>query len=168
MKLVLSFKEFGYNIYYLLPRTKSSHLISALRGWFLTWTSGLLGLRTRFVCLFSSPATIRCFLLVNREGLDLKIWSFGVESTFVYLFSSPKIFIYFRFVERKGLNLGRWSSRLRARLCVLVLFTRDLQLSCFSFRREGLDLEGLSLKKWKFDLRESFLLRSDSSSPWWE
>jgi len=38
---------------------------------------------------------------------------------------------------------------------VLGLFTRDLQSSFFSFRREGLDLEGLSLIERKFDLRES-------------
>jgi len=38
---------------------------------------------------------------------------------------------------------------------VLGLFTRDLQFSLFSFRRECLDLEGLSLRERKFDLRES-------------
>jgi len=48
---------------------------------------------------------------------------------------------------------------------VLVLFTRDLQSSFFSFRREGLDFEGLSIRERKFDLRERFSLGSDSSSP---
>ena len=38
---------------------------------------------------------------------------------------------------------------------MLVLFTQDLQSSFFSFREEGLDLEGLSLRERKFDLRES-------------
>ena len=46
---------------------------------------------------------------------------------------------------------------------MLVLFTLDLQLSFFSFEREGLNLEGLSLKERKFDLRESLSLWSDSS-----
>jgi len=48
---------------------------------------------------------------------------------------------------------------------VLVLFTRDLQSSFFSFRGEGPDLKGLSLKERRLDLRESLSLRSDSSSP---
>ena len=39
-------------------------------------------------------------------------------------------------------------------VCVLVLFTIDLQLSFFSFRR-GLDHEGLSFKERKVDLRKS-------------
>jgi len=43
---------------------------------------------------------------------------------------------------------------------VLVLFTRDLQSSFFSFRREG-----LSIREIKSDLRESLSLGSDSSSP---
>ena len=47
---------------------------------------------------------------------------------------------------------------------MLVLFTWDIQLFFFSFRREGLDLEGLSLIDRKFDLRENFSLGSDSSS----
>jgi len=38
---------------------------------------------------------------------------------------------------------------------VLGLFTRDPQSSFFSFRREGLDLGGLSLTERKFELRES-------------
>ena len=38
---------------------------------------------------------------------------------------------------------------------MLGLFTRDLQSSLFSFRRQGLDLEGLSLRERKFELRES-------------
>jgi len=37
---------------------------------------------------------------------------------------------------------------------VLVLFTLDLQSSFFSFRREGLNLESLSFRERKFDLRE--------------
>ena len=37
---------------------------------------------------------------------------------------------------------------------MLGLFSRDLQSSFFSFRREGLDLKGLSLGDRKFDLRE--------------
>ena len=37
---------------------------------------------------------------------------------------------------------------------MLGLFTRDLQSSFFSFRGEGLDLEGVSLRVRKFDLRE--------------
>jgi len=48
---------------------------------------------------------------------------------------------------------------------VLVLFTQDLQLSFFSFRREGLDLEGLSLRERKFDLRKNLSLGSDSCCP---
>ena len=49
---------------------------------------------------------------------------------------------------------------------MLVLFTQDLQSSLFFFRREGPDLEGLSLIERKFDLRVSLSLRSDfSSSP---
>jgi len=38
---------------------------------------------------------------------------------------------------------------------VLVLFTQDLQSSFFSFKGESFDLEGLSLRERKFDLRES-------------
>jgi len=45
---------------------------------------------------------------------------------------------------------------------VLVLF----RSSFFSFRRGGLDLEGLSLRERKLDLRESLSLGSHSSSPW--
>ena len=41
---------------------------------------------------------------------------------------------------------------------MLVLFPRDLQSSFFSFRREGLNLEGLSLRERKFDFRESLSL----------
>jgi len=37
---------------------------------------------------------------------------------------------------------------------MLGLFTRDLQSSFFSFRRECLDLEGLSVRERKFDFRE--------------
>jgi len=37
---------------------------------------------------------------------------------------------------------------------VLGLFTRDLEYSFFSFRREGLHLEGLYLRERKFNLRE--------------
>jgi len=49
---------------------------------------------------------------------------------------------------------------------VLVLFTHDHQSSLFFFRREGLNLDGLSLIERKFDLRVSLSLRSDfSSSP---
>ena len=48
---------------------------------------------------------------------------------------------------------------------VLVLFTRDFQSSFFPFSREGVDLEGLSIRKRKFDLRESLSLGSDCSSP---
>jgi len=51
---------------------------------------------------------------------------------------------------------------------VLVFFIWDLQSSFFSFRREGLDLEGLSLRERKFDLRESLDGRLDSlgRKPW--
>jgi len=45
--------------------------------------------------------------------------------------------------------------RVEGTICVLILFTRYLQSSFFSFRREGVDLEGLSLRERKFDLRES-------------
>ena len=38
---------------------------------------------------------------------------------------------------------------------MLVLFTHDLQSSFFCFRRECLDLEGLSLRERKFNLMES-------------
>jgi len=38
---------------------------------------------------------------------------------------------------------------------VLVLFALNLQSSFFSFRRDGVDLEGLSLRESKLDLRES-------------
>ena len=37
---------------------------------------------------------------------------------------------------------------------MLGLFTRDLQSSFFSFKREGLDLQGLSLSGRKFDLKD--------------
>jgi len=39
-------------------------------------------------------------------------------------------------------------------LYVLGLFTQDLQSSFFSLKRKSLDLEGLSLRERKFDLRE--------------
>ena len=39
---------------------------------------------------------------------------------------------------------------------MLVLFTRDLQSSFFSFRGEGVDLEDFSLRDRKFDLRRVF------------
>jgi len=48
---------------------------------------------------------------------------------------------------------------------VLALFTRDLQTSFLSFRREGIDHERLSIRERKFDLRASLLLKSDSFSP---
>jgi len=46
-----------------------------------------------------------------------------------------------------------------------VVYTWNLQSSFFSFRRECLDLEGLSLRETKYDLRESHSLGSDLSSP---
>ena len=51
---------------------------------------------------------------------------------------------------------------------VLVLFTQDLQSSFFSFKGESFDLEGLSLRERKFDLRESLDGRLDSlgRKPW--
>jgi len=42
---------------------------------------------------------------------------------------------------------------------VIGLFTRDIQSSFLSFRVEGLDLEGLSLRGRKFGLRESLARR---------
>ena len=55
-----------------------------------------------------------------------------------------------------------WSVVLRGQEHVYVhgLLTRDLQSSFFSFRREGVDLEGLSLRERKFDLRESLSVRA--------
>ena len=52
---------------------------------------------------------------------------------------------------------------------MLGLYTRDLQSSLPSFKRNGLDLEGLSLRERKFDLRESLdgRLGSLGRSPWW-
>ena len=49
-----------------------------------------------------------------------------------------------------------WSVDLRSQwhIYVLDLFTQDLH-SFFSFRREGLHLEGLFLRERKYDLRES-------------
>ena len=48
---------------------------------------------------------------------------------------------------------------------MLVLFTQDLQSFFFSFRRESFDLDDLSLRERKFDLRESLSLEGDSSFP---
>jgi len=48
---------------------------------------------------------------------------------------------------------------------MLVLFIQDFQSSFFSFKREGLDLEGLSIRERNLDLRESVSLGSDSCSP---
>jgi len=63
-----------------------------------------------------------------------------------------------------------WRVDLRGRghVYVLGLFTRDLQSSFFSFRREGFDLERLSFRKRKFDLRESLdgRLGSLGMRPW--
>jgi len=53
----------------------------------------------------------------------------------------------------------------RGQVHVLILFTQYLQSSFFSFKREGLDLKGLSLRERKFNLRETFSLGSDSYSP---
>jgi len=47
---------------------------------------------------------------------------------------------------------------------VIVLFTWDLQSSFFSFRREGFDLEGFSIRERKLDLRDTLSLGSDSLS----
>ena len=51
---------------------------------------------------------------------------------------------------------------------MLGLFTQDLQSSFFSFRGEGLDLEGLYLRERKFGLRESLdgRLGSLGRRPW--
>ena len=49
---------------------------------------------------------------------------------------------------------------------MLVLFIQDFQSSFFSFKREGLDLEGLSIRERMFDLRENLSLASDSSCPY--
>jgi len=64
----------------------------------------------------------------------------------VCLFSSPTIFRRFLLVEREGLN---WDVDIRIgeHTLVLVLLIRDLQLSFFSFGREYLDHEGLSLRE---------------------
>jgi len=61
--------------------------------------------------------------------------------------------------------IGSVDLRDQGHVYVFVLFTRDLQSTVLSFRREGLDLEGLSLIERKFDLKESLSLRSDSSFP---
>ena len=94
-----------------------------------------LGLRAQFVCLFSSLGTVRCFLLIEREGLDLKFRSFGVEGTIVCLFSSPVR--CFLLVWKEGLDFECWSLRLRARLGTLVLFTQDLQLFPFCWKKRS-------------------------------
>ena len=53
---------------------------------------------------------------------------------------------------------------------MLVFFIRNLQSSFFSFRRDGLNLERLSLREEKFDLRESLggRLGGLERSPWEE
>jgi len=43
----------------------------------------------------------------------------------------------------------------RGHVYVVGLFTRDFQSSFLSFRKEGPDLEGFSLRERKFDLSES-------------
>jgi len=86
MIFVLYFKEIGYNLQYLLQMNKYKifsfdlHLqglifdLKILIFNLKVWSSGL---RARFGCLFSSPGTIRCFLLIEMEGLDLEVDPLG-------------------------------------------------------------------------------------------
>jgi len=54
--------------------------------------------------LFSSPEAVRFVLLIEREGLVLKVGSFGVDGMFVCFFSSHEIFGHLLLVEREGLD----------------------------------------------------------------
>ena len=71
------------------------------------------------------------------------------------LFSSPGIFRCFLLAEKK--KVLTWSVDLRGRghIYVVGLFTRDVQSSFFSFRKECVDHEGLFLRERKFDWRKS-------------
>ena len=143
-----------FNICYRWTSVKSSDSVSILRGWILTWKSqsltlkvGSSGLKAQFGRLFSYLWTIRCFLLVERGGLYLNVWSFrGLRAHFCACFLLLESFdVSF---SLKG-NVLTCSVDLRGRghVYVLRLFTRDLQFSFFSFRRECLDLKGLSLRE---------------------
>ena len=115
-----------------------------------------LGLRAWFVCLFYSSATFTRFLRVDREDLDLKVWSFSVEGTFARLFSSPVILRCFLLVER-GLNLGVYLQG-RGHVCELVLLTRDLQIFLFSLKEKVLILKAFVLERERLIFRESLLV----------
>jgi len=144
----------------------SSDSISVLKGWFQTWKSSLRGWGHGWCACSLLLRPLDIFLSLKEKVLT---WNFdlsGSRKCLWCVFSSPGIFKRFCLIEREGLDLGCWSSRLRACLCVLVYFTRDLQSSFFSLRIADLGLEGLSLRKIKFDLRDSLSLESDSSSLW--
>jgi len=120
--------------------------------------SPVLGSRARFLCLFYSLAIFRCFLLVEREGLALKVWSFRVESTFVCLLSSPVIFWHFLLIEKEGLNLGYWSLRSRASSCASSLHLGSLGVFLSLLEDEVLILKVFLLKRESLVLRRIFHL----------
>ena len=114
------------------------------------WLESLVfGVEGTIGCLFSSPRTVRCFLLVEREGL---------------------------LVERECLDLECWSSRLRACLCawslnsgssiffLLFLEEKVLILKAFLFERES-----FNLGERKRDLHFGVILSSlrMASLTWW-
>jgi len=106
------------------------------------------GLRAQFGCLFSSPRTFRCFLHVEREGLILKCWSFGVDGMFVCLFSSQDLqaspFCWMRrswlgvfIFEVEGTFMYLYSS-FRVNLFSSLLEENGLILKAFLLERESL------------------------------
>jgi len=71
-----------------------------------TWKFDLSGLEGTFVCFFSSHVTFKCFLFVERKGLDLKVDLRGRWHIFVCLFSLLGIFNCLSFLlEEKVLIL---------------------------------------------------------------
>ena len=101
------------------------------------------GSRELFRCFFSSHETVRCFLLL--EGLDLKVWSFGIEGTFMCLFSSFEIFRCFLLVERVCLDLKVWSFMVVG-MFVCLFFSLKI-IRCFFSLKE-------KVWTWDVDLRD--------------
>ena len=164
MKFVSYFKQFGYNLQYLLQTNKCKVLRFYLRLQGLILDLKVLifelevrssGSKVQFGCLFSSHGNFKCFLLVKRQSLDLKVWSFrgwGYISVLVLL---PRYSDVSFLLKENALTWG-FTLRGWGYVYMLVLFTRDLQMSIISLKEKVLFLEAFLLgnvwldRKWFF------------------
>ena len=124
------------------------------QGWFLTCKSDLRG-------WMHNLGAYSLLLRPSNASFSLKekvlFWKFdplGPRARFcacsLLLGSSDVSFLLKEKVLTRSVDIRGWGH-----VYVVVLFTQDLWSSFFSFKREDFDLEGLSLRERKLDLRES-------------